>query len=98
MIYSVSAQLYEEVADRLLEAIVDKCYFSGSIECECEEGVLCRLVTSCVVYRQPLKMPEGEGSAIRSVIPVWWEFHTESKAGRLDNDFSFRDLHLENLL
>jgi hypothetical protein len=98
MIYSVSAQLYEEVADRLLEAIADKCYFSGSIECESEEGVLCRLVTSCVVYREPLKMPEGEGSAIRSVIPVWWEFHTESKAGRLDNDFSFRHLNLEKLL
>lgn len=98
MIYSISAQLYEEIADLLLEAIADKCYFSGHIEHESEEGVLCRLVTSCVVYREPLKMPEGEGSAIRAVIPVWWEFHTESKAGRLDNDFSFRHLNLEKLL
>lgn len=98
MIYSVSSQLYAEVADRLLEAIADKSFFSGTIEVESPDGVVCRLVTSCVVYRQRLVVPEGEGSAIRSVIPIWWKFHTESKAGRLDNDFSFRYLNLENLL
>lgn len=97
MIYSVSTQLYREVADRLLEAVGDRFYFSGAVELTTEEGVACRLVTSCVVYRTPSEMPEGEGSRVRSVIPVWWEFHTTCAAGRLDNDFSFRDLNLENL-
>lgn len=97
MIYSVSTQLYREVAEQLLVAIADRCYFSGSVEVTSEDGVACRLVTSCVVYRTPSEMPEGEGSRIRSVVPVWWEFHTACPAGVLDNDFSFRDLHLENL-
>ena len=97
MIYSVSTQLYEQVADALLAAIGDRHYFSGVVEFTSDEGVECRLVTSCVVYSRRVEMPEGEGSRIRSVIPVWWEFHTLSPAGRLDNDFSFRNLQLEDL-
>lgn len=97
MIYSVSTQLYREVADALLAAIGDKCFFSGSVELDSEDGVACRLITSCVVYRTPSEMPEGVGSRICSVIPVWWEFHTSCAAGVLDNDFSFRELNLENL-
>ena len=97
MIYSISTQLYEQVADALLEAIGDRCYFSGAVEFTSEEGVVCRLVTSCVIYRTPSEMPEGEGSRVCSVIPVWWEFHTACAAGVLDNDFSFRELHLEEL-
>uniref|UniRef100_UPI004055C51F hypothetical protein n=1 Tax=Alistipes sp. TaxID=1872444 RepID=UPI004055C51F len=97
MIYSVSKELYAQLSDRLLEAIEERSYFSGAIECEGRDGVACRLVCSCVIYRERLCMPEGEGSRICSIIPVWWEFHTTSKAGRLDNDFSFRELNLENL-
>lgn len=98
MIYSISTQLYREVADRLLEAIGDRHYFSGAVELTSADGVDCRLVTSCVVYRQRVSLPDGEGCAISSVIPVWWEFETACPAGRLDNDFSFRDLDLENLV
>lgn len=97
MIYTISTQLYREVADALLVAIGDRHYFSGAVELTSAEGVVCRLVTSCVVYRRRIEMPEGEGSCIRSVIPVWWEFHTSSPAGVLDNDFSFRELNLEEL-
>lgn len=97
MIYSVSTQLYNQMADLLLEAIGDKSYFSGAVEFTSNEGVACRLITSCVVYRTSSGMPEGEGSRVRSVIPVWWEFHTACRAGVLDNDFSFRELGLENL-
>lgn len=98
MIYSVSTQLYREVADKLLEAIGDRHFFSGVVELTSADGVACRLVTSCVVYRTSSQMPEGEGSRIRSVIPVWWEFYTASPAGVLDNDFSFRELNLEKLI
>jgi len=97
MIYSVSSQLYRQVADALLCEIGDRNYFSGSVTLTSDDGVECRLVTSCVVYRQRLLLPEGEGSRIRSVVPVWWEFHTACAAGRLDNDFSFRELNLENM-
>lgn len=98
MIYSISSQLYAEVADRLLEAIADRHYFSGDVELTTPDGVDCRLVCSCVVYRRRVELPEGRGSAVSSVIPVWWEFETECAAGRLDNDFSFRELQLENLV
>lgn len=98
MIYSVSTQLYREVADRLMEAIGDKGYFSGAVELNSEDAVACRLVTSCVVWRTSSGMPEGEGSRVRSVVPVWWEFHTACAAGVLDNDFSFGELGLENLV
>ncbi len=97
MIYSVSTQLYREVAARLLESIADKDYFSGAVEFTDAEGVVCRLVTSCVIYRRRERMPDGEGRPITAVIPVWWEFHTWSPAGTLDNDFSFRELQLEDL-
>ncbi len=97
MIYSVSTQLYRKVADRLLEAIADKGFFSGAVELSSDDGVVCRLVTSCVVWRTDSEMPEGEGSRVRSVVPVWWEFHTASPAGVLDNDFSFQELGLDNL-
>lgn len=97
MIYSVSPELNEEVAGALLRAIGDRNYFSGTVRVVSSDGVDCCLKTSCVVYRRRTEMPEGEGSRIVSVIPVWWEFHTACAAGVLDNDFSFRELHLENL-
>ena len=95
MIYSISPELNRRVAEALLEAIGDRNYFSGTVDIETEEGVACRLVTSCVVYRRRTLCPDGDGETIVSVIPVWWEFHTACPAGVLDNDFSFRDLGLE---
>lgn len=97
MIYSVSTQLYQQTAEALLAAIGDKNYFSGAVEVEASDGVTLRLVVSCVIYRRRVMMPEGEAMHPRSVIPVWWECHTTSRAGELDNDFSFRELQLENL-
>ncbi len=97
MIYSVSPELNERIAEELLEAIGTRNFFSGSVRVVSDDDVECTLRTSCVVYRRPVVLPEGEGRAIRSVIPVWWELHTVCAAGVLDNDFSFGDLHLENM-
>ncbi len=97
MIYSVTSKLNEEVAEELLRAIGDKNYFSGTVRVTSDDGVECCLKTSCVVYRRRCAMPEGEGEKIVSIVPVWWEFHTACAAGILDNDFSFRELNLENM-
>lgn len=91
MIFPVSIELYEEVKSRLIEAIDDRNYFSGHVECS-YEGWECRLVCSCFVYRTTELLPEGVAHPITDLVPVWWEFHTaDSEAERL-NDFSFSEL------
>lgn len=92
MFYSVTPELYSETLARLTEAIGDKNYFSGTLEFPFD-GIACRLRTSVVVYRRTERLPEGEFSVITDLIPVWWEFHTESDDdGELLNDFSFSSL------
>ncbi|MBR5850595.1 MAG: hypothetical protein IKZ12_06005 [Alistipes sp.] len=91
MNFSVSVELYEEVKQRLIEAIGERNYFSGHIEFGFA-GWDCRLVCTCFVHRTRLVMPEGVAYPISDLVPVWWEFHTaDSEAERL-NDFSFSEL------
>lgn len=91
MIFSVSAELYDEVKRRLIDAIDDRGYYSGHVEFD-YEGWECRLVCSCFVYRTRERWPEGEQRPIVDLVPVWWEFHTaDGEAERL-NDFSFSTL------
>ncbi len=91
MNYSVSSELYEEVAARLAEAIGSESYFSGVVTGEFAD-VAWRLVLSVVVYRRRISIPEGDYDALANLVPVWWEFHTEAAAGEILNDFSFTEL------
>ena len=87
MIYSVSTELYLEVAARLAEAIGGGSYFSfafGDTEC--------RLTASVIVYRRVERLPEGDRDVIADLVPVWWEFHTAGDGGEVLNDFSFSEL------
>ena len=52
MIYSVSTELYLEVAARLAEAIGGGSYFSGSLSFAFGDTE-CRLTASVIVYRTP---------------------------------------------
>ena len=81
MIYSVSTELYLEVAARLAEAIGGGSYFSGSLSFAFGDTE-CRLTASVIVYRD----------VIADLVPVWWEFHTAGDGGEVLNDFSFSDL------
>ena len=89
--YSVSTELYEEVAVRLAEAIGGGSYFSGSLTFEWE-GIECRLTASVIVYRRRESYPEGDRDAITDLVPVWWEFHTTGSEGEMLNDFTFSEL------
>ena len=91
MILSLSSQLYGEVLTRLTERIGARDYFSGILDFE-SEGLFCRLVVSCFVYRRTITMPEGPTAAITDLVPVWWEFHTADDSGERLNDFSFSEL------
>ena len=88
MIYSVSIDLYEEVKERLLDAIDGRGYFSGHIDLT-YEGWECRLVVSCFVHRREERLPEGTIHPVRDLVPVWWEFHTADREAERLNDFSF---------
>ena len=91
MIFTISTQLYAEVMARLKEKIGAKGYFSGALSFD-YEGVFCRLVVSCFVYRREVALPEGAHSEIVDLVPVWWEFHTLDESGEQLNDFSFNEL------
>lgn len=91
MIYSVSSELYLEAAARLLEAIGEESYFSGTLAFAFGETE-CRLTASVIVYRRRERLPEGDRDTIADLVPVWWEFHTAGAEGEVPNDFSFSDL------
>lgn len=91
MLYTVTPALYEETYTRLAEAIGGRNYFSGSV-CFPFENATCRLTTSVIVYRRTESLPEGDFEAIDELVPVWWEFHTETGEGEVPNDFSFSGL------
>ena len=91
MMYSVSTELYLEVASRLRDAIGDGSYFSGTLTFDFG-GVACRLTASVIVYRNQTRYPEGDRDEIADLVPVWWEFHTSDDGGEFLNDFLFSEL------
>lgn len=91
MFYSVSSELYREVAQRLSEAIGCGGYYSGTLVFAWGEAE-CRLTASVIVCRQRVSQPEGEIEPIVRLIPVWWEFHTLIDGVEQLNDFSFDEL------
>lgn len=92
MFFTVTPELYDETSARLCELIGDADYFSGSAAFVFE-GVACRLRISVIVYRRTERLPEGTFSVITDLVPVWWEFHTESdEEGEMLNDFSFDEM------
>ena len=91
MMYSVSTELYQEVAARLAEAIGSGSYYSGTLAFEYGD-VECRLTASLLVYRGRVRYPGGDRDEVADLVPVWWEFHTADDAGEFLNDFSFSEL------
>ena len=83
--------LYEEVADRLKEAIGERRYFSGYISFEARR-ITCRLTISLIVYRECVAWPEGEFERISDLVPIWWEFHTYKDGDDILNDFQFSEM------
>lgn len=89
--FTISDRLYAEIAEKLLEAIGRRSYFSGSVTL-CDGDTECKLLTSLVIIRTTAEMPEGECDRIEEIIPVWWELSTAVDGVEILNDFSFGDL------
>ena len=91
MSYSVSPELYQEVAARLADAVDGENYFSGSLAFRFGDTD-CRLTASVIVCRRRESLPEGDVDAVADLVPVWWEFHTADGEGEVANDFSFSEM------
>ncbi|MFR5363056.1 hypothetical protein [Alistipes finegoldii] len=89
--YSVSPELYQEVAARLADAVDGENYFSGSLAFRFGDTA-CRFTASVIVYRTRLSQPEGDAEPVSDLVPVWWEFHTFSAEGEMLNDFDFSEM------
>lgn len=92
MIYSVSSELYLEVAARLAEAVGGRKLLFGFAHVPFRrhgmpaDGLGDRLPeTRAFARRRP-------GRDRPTLVPVWWEFHTTGDGGEVLNDFSFSDL------
>lgn len=89
--YKVSPEFYVALAEKLLEQIDLKEYYSGVFEFEFED-VSCRMVLSAVIYRSLTTYPEEPSRIVRDVVPIWWELHTYNEGEECLNDFSFSEL------
>lgn len=89
--YEFSDDVYLEVAERLMQAIGRKEFFSGAVTYYDDE-VCCRLKISAVVYRTKGGGAEPQRSVEARVVPVWWEMTTTIGNEELLNDFSFREM------
>ena len=92
--YDVLPELYREVANKIIEHVGRRGYYSGALDFEWE-SVECRMVLSAVVYRRTEHYPEGERSVVADMVPVWWEFHSVTIDGEQLNDFDFELLRRE---
>ena len=89
--YTISDQLYVEVAERLWGAIGTRDYFSGSVTFTSED-VECKLLCTLFISRGRDSESEGRLGEICKITPVWWEFHTTIGSEELLNDFSFKTM------
>ncbi|MDL2320503.1 hypothetical protein LJC45_05160 [Alistipes sp. OttesenSCG-928-B03] len=90
----VNDKSYNEIAEKLLEAIGQGEYYNGTVEYECEE-YSAALRCTLLVYREPLfdeSAPAGAARLITDIVPVWWEFHTFNIGGEEINDFEWQNL------
>ena len=89
---NIPVSVYEEVADRLREALGMKDYFSGSIEAH-DDDYDYRLTATLIVYRERERAEDEAVAPIYDVVPVWWEFATVLPDGdEVLNDFAFLPL------
>ena len=89
--YTISHQLYIEVAERLWGAIGTREYFSGRVTLFAED-VECKLQCTLFIERGRDSESEGRLGEITKITPVWWEFHTTIGCEEILNDFSFGEM------
>lgn len=77
---TIEPQTYQDLADKLFEAIGDREYLNGKVE----SGEY-SLRTTIVIYR------DRENGAIRDIVPIWWEFAWAVNPDSSATDFSWSE-------
>lgn len=87
----ITSREYEEVAERLTEAVDGNDYFSGSIACRDW-----RLTCSVIVCWHTDTLGSGEKETrMEKLAWIWWGFHTyDAEGNEVLNDFKTSTLEL----
>ena len=78
---TITKQIYEEIAELLLEKIREKDFFNGTVE------FYSSLTCTLIICRAP------ETGIILSVLPVWWNYDIALIDGEQQSDFSWNTLN-----
>lgn len=86
--YKFSHSTYTQLASELTERLTSFTLFNGTIEFNVE-NIEFRFTATLLIYLRDESLPEGDISIIDNIVPVWWEMHTTTLFGEINNDFDF---------
>ncbi len=87
----IDEELYELVAELLLDAIGEENYFSDILTFD-YNNMHCTLKSAMIAYRKKIDYPEGSFVEIEELVPVWWEFHTTVDGEEMLNEFNIHEV------
>lgn len=89
----IGSEIYEMVAEKLIEKIATRGYFRGAVEIDTPE-LYAELKGTFLIHRTPLREPDNmsiDATRIKEISPVWWEFSTFQCCGEVHNTFSWSE-------
>ncbi|MFI3305191.1 MAG: hypothetical protein R3Y68_01600 [Rikenellaceae bacterium] len=86
--YIFSPNTYSRLVGMFLEDLSSLTFYSGTIEFE-QDDVEIRLVATIIPYHRREYCDGSDRYTIKELVPVWWELHTTTPEGEVDNDFDF---------
>lgn len=87
----INQLLYEQLAELLVDAIDGKEFFSDEIYIAQPQADHSFSATLMIYYKEHI-YPEGARMQINNIVPIWWEFHSDTAQGEVLNDFDFNIL------
>lgn len=85
----IEPEIYEQLANELLERIGERDYFKDVTFGFEKAGVIYEMTTTGIVYREKDSAPDYEGSYVSDIVPVWWELHSFRGEEEVPNDATF---------
>ncbi len=86
--YSLKPETYYRLAAAVCASLSNIYYFNGSVAVA-DGDAECRLTATLIIYRRNVDIFSDEYDSITDVIPVWWECHTTTDEGEVEDDFDF---------
>lgn len=89
---SITPEVYRELADKLDRIIDGRNYIEYKvIEVE-DDQYFYELVISAVIYYDTYEAPDGRGSEMTDIAPVWQELHAFDGDDEVLTDWDFKKL------